>query len=108
MQEEIMGGWETVFQDEIEGRLVTVKVYGSDHDEDGDESLPIRATVTPIDDDEDRSKQYENGQTLVAMPRAAASPMTLEPDTLEDLEESLIEIGFSPRAAAWIIDKVSE
>jgi hypothetical protein len=32
--------------------------------------------------------------------------ITLEPDTVEDLEEELIEIGFSPEAAKWIVSKV--
>jgi hypothetical protein len=108
MQEETMGGWIAVFEDEVEGRLVTVKVYGSDHDEDGDDCLPMRAMVTPIDGYEDGPEQGEDGQALVATTKAAASLITFEPDTLEDLEESLIEIGFSPKAAAWIIDKVSE
>jgi hypothetical protein len=52
-----MGGWIAVFEDEVEGRLVTVKVYGSDHDDHGNESLPMRAMVTPIDDYEDGPEQ---------------------------------------------------
>jgi hypothetical protein len=32
----------------------------------------------------------------------------LEPDAVEDLEEELLEIGFSPEAARWIVGKVPE
>jgi hypothetical protein len=33
---------------------------------------------------------------------------TLEPDPVGDLEEESVEIGFSPKAAAWIVSKVPE
>jgi hypothetical protein len=39
--------------------------------------------------------------------KVADGSFTLEPDPVEDLEEELIETGFSPEAAAWIVRKVS-
>jgi hypothetical protein len=42
----------------------------------------------------------------VALRHADDTLITLEPDTVEDLEEELIEIGFSPEAAKWIVSKV--
>jgi hypothetical protein len=32
--------------------------------------------------------------------------ITLDPDAIDDLEDELIEIGFSPAAVAWIVGKV--
>jgi hypothetical protein len=43
-----------------------------------------------------------------AGPDADDSSITLDPDAVEDLEEELLEIGFSPEAAAWIVGKVPE
>jgi hypothetical protein len=43
---------------------------------------------------------------LQSLWKLADSSITLEPDPVEDLEEELIEIGFSPEAAAWIVRKV--
>ena len=85
-----MGDWNTVYEDE-----------GED-DEDGDEGPVVRVTVASIQDVE----QNEGGQELVAGAEPEDSSMTLEPDPFEDLEEELIELGFSPKAAAWIVSKV--
>lgn len=103
-----MGEWKTVFEDEVEGRLVIVRVYENEHDEDGDDGLPMRVVAAPIDNHADEPEEPKDGQTLVARPKMAGGPITLEPSTLDDLEEGLIEVGFSPKAAAWIVDKVPE
>jgi hypothetical protein len=103
-----MGEWKTVYEDEVEERWVTVKVYESEDDEDGDEDPVVRVTITPIEDVEGRLEQDEHGQRPVAEADAADRAITLEPDPVEDLEEELIEIGFSPEAAAWIVRKVPE
>jgi hypothetical protein len=103
-----MGEWKTVYEDEVEERWITVKVYESEDDEDGDEDPVVRVTITPIDDVEGRLEQDGTVQTPVAEADAADRSITLEPDPIEDLEEELIEIGFSPEAAAWIVRKVPE
>jgi len=103
-----MGEWKTVFEDEVEGRLVTVRVYETEQDEDEDDGLPMRVVATPVDDYEDGPEQSEEGQTLATKPKVADGPITLEPSTLDDLEEGLIEVGFSPKAAAWIAEKIPE
>jgi hypothetical protein len=103
-----MGEWKTVYEDEVEGRWVTVKVYESEDDVDGDEGPVVRVTITPIDDVEGELEQNGTVQTPVAEADAADSSITLEPDPVEDLEEELIEIGFSPEAAVWIVRKVPE
>ena len=41
-----MGEWNTVYEDEVEGRWVTVKVYASDDDEDGDEGPVVLLQVS--------------------------------------------------------------
>ena len=48
-----MGGWKTVFEDEVEGRLVTVKVYESKEPEDQHEAPAVRVTTTFLDAYED-------------------------------------------------------
>ena len=94
-----MGEWKTVYEDEVEERWVTLKVYESE-DDDGDESPVVRVTVAPLED----AEQDGGGPTPGA--GAEDSSITLEPDPIEDLEEELLEIGFSPVAAAWIVGKV--
>ncbi len=101
-----MGEWKTVYEDEVEERWVTVKVYESEDDKDGDEGPAVRVTAAPIEDDESNLRQDDDGQTPTAGLKAADSSITLEPDPVGDLEEELIEIGFSPVAAAWIVGKV--
>jgi hypothetical protein len=39
---------------------------------------------------------------------AEDNSITLDPDAVEDLEEELIEIGFSPEAVRWIVSKVPD
>ena len=101
-----MGEWKTVYEDEVEERWVTVKVYESEDDLAGDEGPAVRVTAAPIEDDEDGLEQNGDGQTPSAGAEAADRSITLEPDPVEDLEDELIEIGFSPVAAAWIAGKV--
>ena len=60
-----MGEWNTVYEDEVEGRWVTVKVYASDDDEDGDEGPVVRVTAAPFEDDE-ADLEKEGGQTPMA------------------------------------------
>jgi hypothetical protein len=97
-----MGEWKAVYQDEVEGRWVTLKVYKSEDDEDGDDDPVVRVTVAPLENVE----QNENRQKPVAETDADDNSITLDPDPVEDLEEELSEIGFSLEAAAWIVSKV--
>jgi hypothetical protein len=103
-----IGEWNTVFEDEVEGRWVTIKVYASADDEDADEGPLVRVTAAPIEDVEDELVQSEGGQKSAAKREIVGSAITLEPDPIEDLEEELIEIGFSPEAATWIAGKIPE
>ncbi|MFC4171250.1 hypothetical protein ACFOYU_04120 [Microvirga sp. GCM10011540] len=101
-----MGEWKTLFEDEVEGRWVTLKVYESEDDEDGDEGPLVRVTAAPIYDDNAELGPKQGGQALPTTTEVADTSTTLEPDPVEDLEEELMEIGFSPKAAAWIVAKV--
>jgi hypothetical protein len=94
-----MGEWKTVYEDEVEERWVTLKVYEGE-DDDEDEDPVVRVTVAPIESLE----QGEDEQNPAI--GAEGSLITLEPDPVEDLEEELLEIGFSPVAADWIVSKV--
>lgn len=97
-----MGEWKTVYEDKVEGRWVTLKVYESEDDEDGDDDPVVCVTAVPIENVE----QNEDRQKPVAETDADENSITLDPDAVEDLEEELSEIGFSPEAAAWIVSKV--
>jgi hypothetical protein len=66
--------------------------------------MKVRPRVTAAPIDEDGLEQNGDGQTPLA--EAAGASVTLEPDPVEDLEEELIEIGFSPVAAARIVGKI--
>ncbi|MBM6584158.1 hypothetical protein ILT44_28590 [Microvirga sp. BT689] len=96
-----MGEWKTVYEDEVEGRWVTLKVYESKNDEDGDDEPVVRVTVAPLENVE----ANEGGQKPMTAADADDNSITLDPDMIEDLEEELIEIGFSAQAADWIISK---
>jgi hypothetical protein len=100
IQEGNMGEWKTVYEDEVEERWVTLKVYESE--DDGDEDLVVRVTVAPLEDAEQDAGRQKPGAG------AADNSITLEPDPVEDLEEELMEIGFSSEAAKWIVSKVPE
>ncbi len=98
-----MGEWKTVFEDEVEGRPVTVKVYQSDEAEGGDEGQPVRVITT---DEYPDVLDEKDGQTPLVDPEDAGRLITLEPYSLDDLEGELMEVGFSPEAAAMIVSKV--
>jgi hypothetical protein len=94
-----MGEWKTVYEDEVEERWVTLKVYEGE-DDYGDDDPVVRVTVAPIESLE----QGEDEQNPAI--GAEGRLITLEPDPVEDLEEELLEIGFSQVAADWIVSKV--
>jgi hypothetical protein len=97
-----MGEWKVVYEDEVEGRWVTLKVYESENDEDGDDDPVVRVTVVPMQNVEPN----EDGQKPATGVDADDTSITLDPDAVEDLEEELIEVGFSSEAATWIVGKV--
>ena len=97
-----MGEWKAVYQDGVEVRWVTLKVYESEDDEDGNDDPVVRVTAVPVENVD----QNEDLQKTVAETDADDNSITLDPDPVEDLEEELIEIGFSSEAAAWIASKV--
>jgi hypothetical protein len=101
-----MGEWKTVYEDEVEGRPVAIKVYESEDAEDEDEGIAVRVVTTFIRDDEGALEQNDDGQTLIASPASVGTPITLEPAMLDDLEEELREVGFSDEAAAQIVSRV--
>jgi hypothetical protein len=101
-QERRMGEWKAIYQDEVEGRWVTLKVYESENDEDGDEGPVVRVTVAPMQNVE----PSEGGQKPATGADGDDNAITLDPDAVGDLEEELIEIGFSSEAATWIVGKV--
>ena len=93
-----MGEWKTVYEDEVEERWVTLKVY--EGEDDGDDDPVVRVTVAPLEDvEQDEGEQKPSAG-------AEDNSIALEPDPVEDLEEELIEAGFSPEAATWIVSKV--
>ena len=97
-----MSEWKTVYEDEVEGRWVTLKVYESENDEEDDGPV-VRVTVAPIDDE---PEQIGDKPKPVLKADAEDNSIILDPDAVEDLEEELIEIGFSTVAASWIVSKV--
>jgi hypothetical protein len=102
IQEKRMGEWKVIYQDEVEGRWVTLKVYESENDEDGDDAPVVRVTVAPMQNVESN----EDGHKPAIGADADDNSITLDPDAVEDLREELIEIGFSSEAATWIGGKV--
>lgn len=102
-----MGEWNTVFEGEVEGRLVTVKVYQStdEADREDDGGPAVRVTTTSVDDYPGILEE-EDGDTLLVEREEAGRLITLEPYSLKDLEGELMEVGFSPEAAATIVSKV--
>ena len=99
-----MGEWKTVYEDEVEGRWVILKVYESEDGEEDDDAPVVRVTVAPID--EAGEPEPKAASEADADADAEDNSVTLDPDAVEDLEEELIEIGFSPEAATWIVNKV--
>jgi hypothetical protein len=105
-REAYMGEWKTVYEDEVEERWVTLKVYESEDDEEEDDGPVVRVTVAPIANEAGETEQRGDGPKPAAGRDADDNSITLDPDAVEDLEEELIEIGFSPAAATWIVRKV--
>src|SRR5690349_19027305 len=101
-----MGAWNTVFEDEVEGRLVTVKLYESNEPEDQDEAPTVRVITTFLDAYEGAAEPANDGETRVEASEVAGRTVTLEPYSFEDLEGELIEIGFRPEAAVSIVGKI--
>jgi hypothetical protein len=101
-----MGGWKTVFEDEVEGRLVTVKVYESKEPEDQHEAPAVRVTTTFLDAYEDALEPTQDSHPPILVPEVAGRTITLEPYNLDDLEGELIEVGFRPEAAVSIVSKI--
>ena len=89
-----MGEWKTVFDGEVEGRPVMVKIYDSEDDESEDGEPAVRVTTVPIGDGARALERNE--QASIAGPEEAGS-ITLDPATFADLEEELIEVRFQPR-----------
>jgi hypothetical protein len=104
-----MGKWDTVIKDEFDGHLVVVEVRRSDFETGiGQNGQPgVRVTITCLRDCDDEAGRAASGQTSMTTDDPAGALITLEPDTVDDLEGDLIEVGFSTEAAARISSKVS-
>ena len=103
-----MGEWKKVYEDEVEGRWVTLKVYeGEDDDEEDDDGPVVRVTVAPNDEVGELERMGDKPKT-VSEADADDKSITLNPDAVNDLEEELNELGFSPEAVRWIVNKVPE
>ena len=98
-----MEEWETLFEGEVEGRPVKLEMYT---DEDGNRSVKV-TTISP----EDKGGSFEGlGEDAgdLAGPYPAGSPIVVEPSELADLEDELLELGFSDEAAGEIARHVPE
>ena len=62
----------------------------------------MHVTAAPIE----HAEPNEAGQKPVTGADADDTSIILDPDLVENLEGELIEIGFSPEAAAWIVGTV--
>jgi hypothetical protein len=98
-----MEEWETLFEGEVEGRPVKLEMYT---DEDGNRSVKV-TTVGPEDEGGGFEELGEDAGDL-AGPYPAGSPIVVEPSELADLEEELLELGFSDEAAGEISRHVPE
>ena len=104
-----MGKWDTVINDEFDGHLVVLEVRRpNDQPDIGQDRQPgLRVTITCLRDCDDEMNIAASEQTSTATYDPAGALITLEPDTLDELEGDLIEVGFSTEAAARISSKVS-
>jgi hypothetical protein len=104
-----MGKWDTVIKDEFDGHLVVVEVRRSDFETDISQGghPGLRVTITCLRDCDDETGMAASGQTSTETYDMAGALITLGPDTLDELEGDLIEVGFSTEAAARIASKVS-
>ena len=103
-----MGKWDTVIKGEFDGHLVVVEVRRSDFEtgigQDGQHGA--RITITCLRDCDDEMVTTAREQTSTAIYDPAGALITLEPDTLDELEGDLVEVGFSTEAAARIVSRV--
>ena len=104
-----MGKWDTVIKGEFDWHLVVVEVRRSafETDIDRDRQPGVRVTITCLRDCDDGTGMATSGQTSMTTFDPAGALITLESDTLGELEGDLIEGGFSTEAAARIASKVS-
>lgn len=65
----------------------------------------VRITITCLRDCDDTDIAASE-HTNTATDAPAGALITLEPDTLDELEGNLIEVGFSTEAAARIVSRV--
>lgn len=63
--------------------------------------------VAPIDEVGELEQMGDKAKA-VSEADADDKSITLDPDAVDDLEEELIELGFSPEAVRWIVNKVPE
>jgi len=103
-----MGKWDTVIKDEFDGHLVVVEVRRSDFEMGIDQGRQtgVRVTITCLRDCDDDPVKAASGQTSMTTYDPAGALITLKPDTLDELEGDLIEVGFSTEAAARIVSRV--
>jgi hypothetical protein len=79
IQEGSMGEWKTVYEDEVEERWVTVKVYESEDDKDEDEGPVVRVTAAPIEENERNPEQNWDGRRPVQKQQTVQSHLSLIP-----------------------------
>ena len=103
-----MGKWDTVIKDEFDGHLVVVEVRRpNDQPDIGQNRQPgVRVTITCLRDCDDEMDTAASEQMSTATYDPAGALITLEPETLDELEGDLIEVGFSTEAAARIVSRV--
>jgi hypothetical protein len=104
-----MGKWDTVIKDEFDGHLFVVEIRRPNDQTniDQDRQSGVRVTITCLRDCDDETGMVASGQMSTETFDMAGALITLEPDTLDELEGDLIEVGFSTEAAARIASKVS-
>jgi hypothetical protein len=83
-----MGKWDTVINEEFDGHLVVVEVRRPNDwaniSQDGQPG--VRVTITCLRDCDDEPGMAASGQASVAADDPAGALITLEPDTLDELE----------------------
>jgi riboflavin synthase alpha subunit len=90
-----MDEWKKVYVGKVGGRSVEGDVYTTGE---------VRVRTTQKSDDPG-SVVVDGTSTVVMTPRGAGSPITVEAETLDELETSLASDGeFSPQEAAEIVE----
>ena len=82
-------------------------MYEGEDDEEDDDGPVVPVTVAPIDEVGELERMGDKPKA-VSEADADDKSITLDPDAVEDLEEELVEIGFSPEAVRWIVSKVPD